>query len=313
MKLPFQPMRSDLYSRAELFAGLDAGMAFSYTETRDFRIYLHFVSEGRSVARNPYVGMMQALHDNAITQAAQGILASRRVAAIMGSHRMRRDVAPYRDVARLARRLTRSGILVCSGGGPGAMEACHLGAAFAPQLDAALDAALAVLAREPSVPELAAIVAADGSIDAGLVVKAHRWLAPAHVLAARLETPGESLGIPTWHYGHEPTSPFATHVAKYFQNSIREEGLLAVAKQGIVFGEGRAGTIQEIFQDAAQNFYRSFEHASPMVLLGTRHWTETYPVAEVLRKLFAEADFQKYVRITDDPEEAAAFIEAFKP
>lgn len=305
-------MRADVYSRAELFAGLDAEAAFSYTETRDFQIYRHFVSEGRSVARNPYVGMMQALHDNAITQAAQGILSGRRVAAIMGSHRMRRDVAAYRDVARLARRLTRSGVCVSSGGGPGAMEACHLGAAFATQVDAALDAAFDVLARAPVVPELGAIVAADGSIDAGLVVEAHRWMAPAHTLAARLDTPGESLGIPTWHYGHEPTSPFATHVAKYFQNSIREEGLLAVAQQGVVFGEGRAGTIQEIFQDAAQNFYRSFDHASPMVLLGTRHWTETYPVLDVLRKLFAEADFQKYVLITDDLDEAAAFIETFK-
>src|SRR5262245_8922322 len=41
--------------------------------------------------------------------------------------------------------------------------------------------------------------------------------------------------------------------------------------------EGQAGTIQEIFQDAAQDFYRSFEYFSPMVLLGTRYWRETFP------------------------------------
>jgi len=193
------------------------------------------------------------------------------------------------------------------------MEACHLGAAFATQVDAALDAALDVLARAPAVPELGAIVSPDGSIDAGLVVEAHRWFAPAYTLAARLDTPGESLGMPTWHYGHEPTSPFATHIAKYFQNSIREEGLLAVAKHGIVFGEGRAGTIQEIFQDAAQNFYRSFEHFSPMVLLGVRHWTETYPIVPVLSRLFTDEDFRRYILITDDLGEATAFIEAFKP
>ena len=31
------------------------------------------------------------------------------------------------------------------------------------------------------------------------------------------------LGIPTWLYGHEPTTPFARVIAKYFQNSIREK------------------------------------------------------------------------------------------
>ena len=29
----------------------------------------------------------------------------------------------------------------------------------------------------------------------------------------------ESLGIPTWHYGHEPPNPFATSIAKYFRNA----------------------------------------------------------------------------------------------
>ena len=50
-------------------------------------------------------------------------------------------------------------------------------------------------------------------------------------LAVRDRCPGgrQSLGVPTWFYGHEPTNLFATHVAKYFANSIREDGLLAIA------------------------------------------------------------------------------------
>ena len=68
---------------------------------------------------------------------------------------------------------------------------------------------------------------------------------------------GESLAIPTWVTAGEPISQFASHIAKYFSNSIREDGLLAVATAGIVFAPGGAGTMQEIFQDAAQNAYRT--------------------------------------------------------
>ena len=64
----------------------------------------------------------------------------------------------------------------------------------------------------------------------------------------------------------EPISLFASHIAKYFSNSIREDGLLAVATAGIVFAPGGAGTMQEIFQDGAQNAYRVFGR-SPMAFL----------------------------------------------
>jgi len=125
-----------------------------------------------------------------------------------------------------------------------------------------------------------------------------------------LPPPAESLAIPTWHYGHEPPTLFATYIAKYFQNSIREEGLLAIARDGIICMPGKAGTIQEIFQDGAQNYYESFGRFSPMVLFGVDYWTTTYPVVAVMEKLFADR-FAKYVRVTDSVETAAQFIEQF--
>jgi hypothetical protein len=60
---------------------------------------------------------------------------------------------------------------------------------------------------------------------------------PAYQIANAITSPYDSLGIPTWHYGHEPTTSLATHIGKYFQNSIREDGLLELAKQGIVDAE----------------------------------------------------------------------------
>lgn len=311
--LPYQPIRQELYSPAELFHGFEPGKPSSWGETVDFAIYRHFVMEGRSAPTNPYVGMMQALHDNAITQSTAALIAGRRVAAIMGDHKMARDSATYKDVAALARRLTRSGILMCTGGGPGAMEASHLGASLSGGTDSDLDNALALLKTQPVVPALGSIVNPKGVVDPTLVAQAHAWFKPAYEIAPSISSPGKSLAVPTWAYGHEPTTPFATHVAKYFQNSIREDGLLALAKQGIVYSEGKAGTIQEIFQDGAQNYYKTFGYFSPMVLLGVQYWTTTYPVVGVLQKLFTSADFAKYVLVTDDVDTAAQFIEQFIP
>ena len=311
--LPYQPIRQQLYTSDELFRGFEPGKPESWEQTLDFAIYRHFVIEGCGAPTNPYTGMMQALHDNAITQSTAAFTAGRQVTAIMGDHKMSRDAAAYRDVAILARRLTRSGILICTGGGPGAMEASHLGASLAKGTDSDLDNALAQLKTQLVVPGLKDIVSSKGTVDSDLVDKAHAWFKPAYQIAASISSPGESLAIPTWHYGHEPTTPFATHIAKYFQNSIREDGLLALAKQGIIYSEGKAGTIQEIFQDSTQNYYRTFDYFSPMVLLGTQYWTTTYPVVGVLKKLFTSADFGKYVLVTDDVEEAGRFIEEFSP
>jgi predicted Rossmann-fold nucleotide-binding protein len=254
--------------------------------------------------------MMQALHDNAISEATTAYIEGRQVAAIIGDHALARDSDAYRDAALLARRLTRSGILVCTGGGPGAMEAGHLGAALANSSDSDLDHALALLKPQPVVPWLAKIVGTDGVVDVSLAAQAFAWFKPSFELAVSIRSPGESLAIPTWGYGHEPPTPFATHIAKYFQNIVREDGLLAIAKQGIICMAGRAGTIQEIFQDAALNYYRTSGPLSPMVIFGVEYWTETNPVVDVLKSLFG-ADFARSMLVTDNVQAAAEFIEQF--
>ena len=76
-------------------------------------------------------------------------------------------------------------------------------------------------------------------------------------------TARESLGIPTWHYGHEPPNPFATAIAKYFRNATREAILLEVCNAGIVFLPGAAGTVQEVFQDACENYYADESAVAP--------------------------------------------------
>ena len=77
----------------------------------------------------------------------------------------------------------------------------------------------------------------------------------------------ESLGIPTWLYGHEPPNVFATAIAKYFRNATREAILLEVCDAGHRLpARAPAGTVQEIFQDACENYYAGRSAVAPMVL-----------------------------------------------
>lgn len=121
-----------------------------------------------------------------------------------------------------------------------------------------------------------------------------------------------SLGVPTWLYGHEPATPFATHIAKYFENALREDGILTIAKGGIVYSPGSAGTMQEIFQDAVQNHYLSFGYASPMVFVGTDYWTDEMPVYPMLQQLVARGKYRNLLlTLTDNVDEVVDVIEDF--
>ena len=256
---PFTAHRARLYTVEELFAGFDPTRPDGYDATYDALVYRHWVATGRQYPERIDESLARRLHDHSITDALHELLAGQRPVAIMGGHGLERADPRYATVARIGRTLARKGFLLLSGGGPGAMEATHLGAWMAHIDDDQLDAALGVLAARPrGAPPGEEYADAD-------------WLHRAWEVRERWpldEVRYPSIGIPTWMYGHEPPAAFATHVAKYFANSVREEGLLAVATHGVIFAPGSAGTIQEIFQDAAQNHYASFGPPSPMVLLG---------------------------------------------
>jgi len=81
----------------------------------------------------------------------------------------------------------------------------------------------------------------------------------------------------------------------------------------VIFAPGTAGTVQEIFQDACQNYYRSFGTFAPMVLFVKRYWEVEYPVLPVLKRLFTPVEYRKFVLVTDGVEEAVRFIEETRP
>ncbi|HEY0143358.1 MAG TPA: hypothetical protein VGF48_20870 [Thermoanaerobaculia bacterium] len=312
--LPFEPIRETLYTPDELFAGFDPAKPRSYAETRDFRIYRAYVGSGKYRPREYFTSMMQAMHDNSILQSVNDYLqtSSSKAVAMMGGHAMQRDTPGYGQVARLSRALARRDFLMLSGGGPGAMEATHLGALLRYEPDSALDDALAHLAKHPHLPHHAShVVDMNGHPDWRIIDEVQEWFGAGWEIVQRVAQRGESLAIPTWLYGHEPTSPFATRIAKYFQNSIREDGLVSVATHGIIFAEGRAGTLQEIFQDATQNYYRTFGSFSPMVFLAGEYWTKTIPAVPTLQALLTPDDFEKYVLVSDDLDQIVEFLSSY--
>lgn len=307
-QFPLLPFRGSLYGPEELFAGFSVDDPLSYAATPDFRAY-------RSTRLPPSreVGMLRALHDQSISEARDALLVGERVVAIMGGHALPRDADAYRAVAHLAADLAGQGYLVCSGGGPGAMEATHLGALMSRSPREEIDRVIDELGAQSEFPqEMDTVVARSGTVSERLLERLHAWQAPAFRILARVpySARGRSLAIPTWFYGHEPPTPFATHIAKYFSNPLREDGLLAIAHHGVVYAPGKAGTLQEVFQDAAQNYYRTFNAAfSPMVFLDVDgHWTERYPVGLLLRELFGPELHDLYVSFCATPEEVLQAI-----
>ena len=88
---------------------------------------------------------------------------------------------------------------------------------------------------------------------------------------------------------------------------------MTIATHGVVFAPGSAGTIQEVFQDAAQNHYRTCGFASPMIFLGSGYREHTKPVYPLLQHLAAGEPYRDLLCITDSVGEAVERIKAFKP
>ncbi len=277
--IPVAPYRATLYSPRELYDSP------RYQDTLDARAYA-WSRRGTS----PDDTLAMALHDHHVDAALAGWVSGREVVGVMGGHAVERGTRTYADAARLGHALA-SRLTVATGGGPGAMEAANLGAYVPAGADAHLDAALDAVARVRSFrPDVGAWAhAALGVVDA-------------------TEGGRDSLGIPTWHYGHEPPNPFATAIAKFFHNAPREALLLEVCSSGIIFLPGAGGTVQEVFQDACENYYADVSAVAPMVLVGRRHWTEELPVWPLLQALARGRAMESHVHLVDSLEEAVAVV-----
>jgi len=277
--VPLDTFRSTLYSPRDLYD------TPAYADSLDARAYAW--SRGMPDQDD---ALAKALHDHSIDEALATWSRDRSFVGVMGGHALERGSVGYADAARLGRALGAR-LTVATGGGPGAMEAANLGAFLSDQPLSVLDSAMASLATVPSfTPDTGA-----WALAAFDVIDAH--------------SPGvDSLGIPTWHYGHEPPNAFATAIAKYVRNATREAILLEVCDAGIVFLPGVGGTVQEIFQDACENFYADQSSVAPMVLVGMEHWTTTVPAWPLLSSLARGRAMEPHVHLVDSVDEAMAVL-----
>lgn len=294
--LPYHPYRSKLYTWQELMDDYDP----KNDQSLDYRIYEHFVRQGRY---NPNIreALAQRIHDHAIDSALRDFLefdevgmTRKKGVGFMGGHRILRTNPYYHKVARTAQLLAQEDYLVISGGGPGIMEAANLGAYMADYSFKDLKEAIYCLSQAPSYdhPE---------------------HFAQSKAVLIKYPRGHENLAIPTWFYGHEPSNLFASHIAKYFSNSIREDGLLAISLFGVIYAPGSAGTTQEIFMDATQNHYGSFGYYSAMIFLGKKRYLKETFLFPLLQQLAWDRKYAELLCITDSPEDVVALIKQHPP
>lgn len=296
-RVPFDIAPKRLYDGYSLYKGYAPSDDKSFESCFDSVVYKHFLDEGKMTTAVEEL-LARVLHDHSVHVAMHDFFKqhdSRCCVGVMGGHALTRDNEMYRTIVILSKRLTELGFYMISGGGPGAMEATHLGAWMAGRTMKETDDALATLSH---------------AID----FNDSQWLSTAFkVMEKYPQSQYVSLGVPTWLYGHEPSTPFATHIAKFFENSLRENNILTLAYGGIIYAPGSAGTMQEIFQEAVQNHYLSFGFSSPMIFFGKKFWSEEMPAYPLLKGLMETGKYKNLrLTLTDDSNQAVRVLQDFR-
>ncbi|MEM9823277.1 MAG: hypothetical protein AAF985_19505 [Bacteroidota bacterium] len=293
--LPYQVFRKSLYHWKELMEGFDP----HEDQSRDWQIYQHF---SKSKFNPPVMeALWQRIHDHSMDDALRDLLdydqkgmTQKKCVGFMGGHGTLRTDPYYKKTALTSKILAEAGYFIVSGGGPGIMEATNLGAYFANYSDAQLYDAISILEKAPHYSD-------------------QQFHQSAFEVLEKYPNGQDSLAIPTWFYGHEPSNLFAAHIAKYFSNSIREDTLLAISLYGIICAPGSAGTTQEIFMDATQNHYCTFNHYSPMIFLGKKRYEIDTMIFPLLKQLSFGRVYHDLLYLTDEPEEVLQFLQAHPP
>lgn len=293
--LPYDPFRHALYTWQELMDGYHP----ENDQSIDLKIYQHFYD----TKFNPTINeaLWQRIHDHAMDDSLRELLeyddkgmTKKKCVGFMGGHSTKRTDSYYMKTALTAKLLAENDYFIVSGGGPGIMEATNLGAYFAGKPHEDLLKAIGILQQAPHYTD-------------------KDFNQKALDVLEEFPEGNESLAIPTWFYGHEPSNLFASHIAKYFSNSIREDTLLAISLYGIVCAPGSAGTTQEIFMDATQNHYGTFNYYSPMIFLGHKRYEIDTLIFPLLKQLSWGKEYSKLLFLTDEPTEILAWLNQHPP
>lgn len=292
---PYNPYRKNLYTWQELMDGYDP----ENDQSVDFKIYTHFNNQRYSADINE--ALAQRIHDHAIDDALRTVIGmddngmtEKKCIGIMGGHEVSRNDESYKKVSLIAQNLAQEGYFILSGGGPGVMEAGNLGAYFAHYSTQELEDAIDMLSKAPDIEH-------------------HDYIDTACAVLKKYPDGAESLAIPTWFFGHEPSNVFATHIAKYFANSIREDILLGASLYGAIYAPGSAGTMQEVFADLAQNHYKTQGYISPMIFFDTDFWQNKSKLLPFIKHFATGKKYEKMILTSDNINEIISFIKNHPP
>ena len=151
LDLPYNAFRSQLYDAKSLYNGYDSKKPDSFDKCFDSVVYQHYLAMGKSTT-NIKEALGRSIHDNSISGALHAFLnrySPWQVVGVMGGHGLQRNEEMYRRIVMISKELTEMDSLMVSGGGPGAMEATHLGAWLAGRTPEEVEAALSILACAP--------------------------------------------------------------------------------------------------------------------------------------------------------------------
>ncbi len=294
--LPYNPFRRSLYTVKELMKGYNPDVP---GKSLDEVIADHYNHDKKMPSIHE--ALAQRIHDHAIDEALYRFAkpskgGRRKIIGVMGGHSKTRADKSYQLIAKLTWQLRQEEFAIVSGGGPGIMEAANLGAYLSSYKSDAVEQAIEILSKSTDYKK-----DRKGYINAAFEV---RRKFP--------KDSGESLAIPTWAYSDEPTGQFSSRIGKYFSNSIREDGLLAIAADGVVFAPGSAGTLQEVFQDATHNSYWTFNTRGPMAFLDRDFFSREPSIFAVVKAQasLGSDPYDDLVDLFSTAEEIVEFIKA---
>lgn len=192
---------------------------------------------------------------------------------IMGRGSIKRYSKQYKDAAFIGKVIAENNYMVITGGGPGVMEAIHLGVWFAGRKNQELTEALTILSKHWDSNDLCYFEK----------VKEIKRKYP------RVKKTFD-LSILTYVYGTKLANGFAHNYAVYFNNAIREETIIIAAKDSVILLPGGYGTQIELFMALEYNSDAIETNPSrPIILFNSSFW----------QTIFAKPFLQK-LKLTDD-------------
>lgn len=183
-----------------------------------------------------------------------------KIIGVMGRGSIKRDSKQYQNAAFIGKKLAEQGYIVITGGGPGTMEATHLGVWFAGRTEQELMDAINLLKKTTNIEST------DYLKRAIEVKQAYPKIMKTIDIA-----------IPTFVYGVEFGNIFAETYVSYFNNAVREEAMIILSKNGIILLPGGYGTMLELFFALEYNSDEiKTDKQRPILLFNSTFWKKTF-------------------------------------